>query len=153
MGAIGLQNNTIDIWGVQIEAANTATAFQTATGTIQGELAACQRYFQRLINGAEQSAENIGVMQCRGATTGIGSIQFLGPMRVAPTMSISSAGHFYRFDATGGSLQALSALSFQQTSPRRTRVDLTWTSGTTAGNATDLIIDNASGTMDASAEL
>jgi hypothetical protein len=47
MGAIGLQNNTIDIWGVQIEAANTATAFQTATGTLQGELAACQRYYYR----------------------------------------------------------------------------------------------------------
>ena len=37
---------TIDIWGVQIEESPVATAFQTATGTIQGELAACQRYYQ-----------------------------------------------------------------------------------------------------------
>ena len=38
--------NTLDVWGFQIEAGSVATAFQTATGTIQGELAACQRYFQ-----------------------------------------------------------------------------------------------------------
>jgi hypothetical protein len=29
-----------------VESGSTASAFQTATGTVQGELAACQRYFQ-----------------------------------------------------------------------------------------------------------
>ena len=37
----------LDIWGFQVEAGSVATAFQTATGTIQGELAACQRYYWR----------------------------------------------------------------------------------------------------------
>jgi len=43
MPTTGAQTN--DVWGVQVEAGSVATAFQTATGTIQGELAACQRYY------------------------------------------------------------------------------------------------------------
>jgi hypothetical protein len=43
-----LNSATIDLWGVQVEQGSTATTFQTATGTIQGELAACQRYYTRL---------------------------------------------------------------------------------------------------------
>jgi len=46
-GSLGNQNATFQIWGVQLEASSTASDFQTATGTIQGELAACQRYYLR----------------------------------------------------------------------------------------------------------
>jgi hypothetical protein len=47
--SIGIQSNTFDIWGIQVEAASTgstASPFQTASGSIQGELALCQRYCQ-----------------------------------------------------------------------------------------------------------
>jgi hypothetical protein len=50
----GLKASTaqiLDLWGVQVEASSAATPFQTATGTIQGELAACQRYYVRTTPG------------------------------------------------------------------------------------------------------
>ena len=51
---------TFDIWGVQVEQGSTATAFQTATGTIAGELAACQRYYER-INLPTGNTQNFGL--------------------------------------------------------------------------------------------
>jgi len=45
---------TIDIWGVQIEAGSVATAFTTATGTLSGELMACQRYYYRIAGQSYQ---------------------------------------------------------------------------------------------------
>ena len=46
LGTTGVKE--FQFWGFQVEAGSVATAFQTATGTIQGELAACQRYYERV---------------------------------------------------------------------------------------------------------
>lgn len=47
-GSMGIQSNTFDFWGVQVEAGAVVSPFRTATGTKQGELAACQRYYYRI---------------------------------------------------------------------------------------------------------
>jgi hypothetical protein len=58
--ANNLNSATIDLWGVQVEAAQTASPFQTATGTKQGELAACQRYYVRFTGGTAYAPIGMG---------------------------------------------------------------------------------------------
>ena len=93
----GIQNATIDIWGVQVEQGSTATAFQTATGTIQGELAACQRYYQKSYSTdiAPQTNTSLpGIVFCASGNVvnngGPGQVPFKVEMRVAPTVTIYS---------------------------------------------------------------
>jgi hypothetical protein len=79
--SIGIQTNTFDIWGVQVEAGSVATAFQTATGTIQGELAACRRYLPAF-TGAN-FLPYIGYSYATNNTLYV--LPFDVPARVAPT--------------------------------------------------------------------
>jgi hypothetical protein len=78
---IGDQNATFQFWGVQLESGSAATAFQTATGTIQGELAACQRYYQGY-SALTYIPLNFGTGYRYG-------VQFPVQMRIAPTVGVT----------------------------------------------------------------
>jgi hypothetical protein len=95
-------SNVIDVWGLQVEASNTATAFQTATGTIQGELAACQRYYYRATPGGSYAKFGDG----KGYSTGYVQIAVPLPvtMRTTPSSIETSAMNTFQWEtgATAG---------------------------------------------------
>ena len=86
-GSIGIQNNTISIWGVQVEAGSVATAFQTASGSVGGELALCQRYYWQL-PGTTTGVDILMRVFNIGALTNNLSVQIPFPvtMRIKPTL-------------------------------------------------------------------
>jgi hypothetical protein len=73
----------MDIADVQWEVGSTATSFQTATGTLQGELAACQRYYFRFVAGNDGYI--FGTSYNYNTTNGIAAIKYPVSMRIRPT--------------------------------------------------------------------
>jgi hypothetical protein len=73
-----------DIWGVQLESGPVATPFRINANNIQGELAACQRYYQRW-----QADTNFaylgGFINPSNVDGGPGFLTLFTPMRVKPT--------------------------------------------------------------------
>jgi hypothetical protein len=77
-----------EVTGVQIDVGSTALPFRTATGTIQGELAACQRYYWQSPITAAYAAFGSGFWVNAGTFQAV--VKLPVQMRVIPTVATSN---------------------------------------------------------------
>ena len=123
----------MEITGFQIDLgtynATTAPAFRRSGGTLQRELAACQRYYWRNTAGSTYGAVASAYV---GTTTQVNGL-FIFPVQMRTTPSQVEQGNLEYIDFSGGS-GALSSPSYSTTesTPLTARVNFT-VSGATAG--------------------
>lgn len=145
-------NTSIDIWGVQLEAGSFATPFQTATGTIQGELAACQRYYFRTVaNSSYGRLSQFG--NAIGATQFVPWVQPPVPMRTTPT-AIEYGGNLGAGDNVAMAAAITSLSLSTQSNNSYIGIDSNVASGLTTYRPYNIIANNSSTAyLAASAEL
>jgi hypothetical protein len=136
-----------EVTGVQLEAGTVATAFQTATGTIQGELAACQRYYFNYMNNINQT---IGVASFFAPTQAETNIQFPVTMRTAPTLTSTTGSGYYGLRRVG---QGTTSMLIFNSSATSAMVYAGGFSSLTAGQSDIFYTNNAAASLSFSAEL
>jgi hypothetical protein len=98
--SLGIQTATISLWGVQVEYGSKATPFQTASGgSIEGELAMCQRYYYRASStGGYKVLGN-------GFAGGVNDLRIFTQlpvtMRIVPTVTDTSAMSTFYYENPG----------------------------------------------------
>jgi hypothetical protein len=144
-------NDFFEVTGLQLEIAATASAYSPNAATFQGELAACLYYFNRL--AGEGTGHQISNGQCWSTTEAMATINY-PTMRVAPTITYSTASFFSLQNATNSEV-AITALASYNIRKNSYKPNMTVASGLVAGNATLFQTRSTGtvGTLDLSAEL
>jgi hypothetical protein len=143
---MGIQNNTFDFWGAQIEAGSTMTDFVTASGNSpQAELAMCQRYcFVKSTTG-----QSLGLGTWYSATIFRVPTWLPVQMRTAPSVTSTSGTNYYSVIGVGASA-AYSSIGTADLDVNQATLNIT-TAGGTAGQSAWAIL-NAGAAITFSAE-
>ena len=140
-------NDYFEATGIQIEVGSVATPFKTYAGTLQGELAACQRYYWRFTADTNQTI--IAYAFAGSSTLAQSRIQFPVPMRTVPTVLESAT---LRWTNPSGSTFNMTAVTANETSAFATQIYGT-ISGATAGQNGGIIGQSTGSYVGMSAEL
>jgi hypothetical protein len=135
---------------VQVEAGSVATPFKRNANSLEGELAASQRYYYQHAIGGEN--KGFGIAFYFNSTQIVGYCQFPVTMRISPSLVSSSGTDFYLISRSGAN-DFLNSLTLDTSSPTGASFyNLSDVSGT-AGQAGYIRTSNDSSFIGFSAEL
>jgi hypothetical protein len=131
-----------EITGVQLEAGTIATSFSLSAGTLQGELAACQRYYFRL--NSVGGFTSLGFGQCTSTTQAVIGITFPVEMRTNPQgLEQSGTPAHYGVSGANGNGHGLSLVpAFAGATRNNATVSCTTGANLLAGNSTRMFDGN-----------
>jgi len=136
---------------VQLEIGSVATPFSRAGGTLQGELAACQRYYYSTATGSDNYSY-FGIGQAISSSAAKLAFPFPVRMRISPT-SVVQTGNIGCLNS-GNTAINNGTVTVEWSSNNLASLNITSTSGLTAGNATVVEGNNsATASLSFSAEL
>jgi hypothetical protein len=146
-----VEGSVLDLWGVQLEAGAAATYFKRNASSLQGELAACQRYYFRY---SAASGNRFGTGFNTSVSAGYFVIPFPTAMRIPPT-ALEQTGTAANYGVNHGNFTTTNGTTvpaFDTASINNAGVTLGVTTGLTAGQGSALIA-NATAHLGWSAEL
>ena len=130
-------NDYFEITGIQIEVGSTATSYFSNQPTYQGELAACQRYYQRF--GGDTAYQYLGNGQAASTTTAYITIPSPVKMRVVPTsiegstLAVYDAGSISSCTVSLGGMNGLFQIAATATGLTAQRAYFLITNNSTSG--------------------
>jgi hypothetical protein len=143
---------TFDFWGVQLEQGQVATPFRRNSNSIQAELAACQRYYQR-IDSSDQANRFLGSVAYYQTTLAVALVPLVTQMRRIPDVSISATNTFQVLTAQVNVTPSGVTVSTTDTSPTMLAFNITTSAITTTAAGSFRANNTVNTRIEASAEL